>query len=139
MLESRVPVYSIPGKLEVQWAAGAKAIIDGWLNYGVSLADFREAVLVRGLNYAKQNGGRAWVVDSSRANGLFSDEIQKFIGTDVFPAFAKSGIKYFATISSKSSLTNLSIGAYKAKLGPNGMKLLELGSVEQALQWLKAN
>jgi len=117
----------------------AHAIVDGWTSYGVSLAEFREAVLVRGLGYAKQKRGRAWIVDSSRAKGLFSDDIQRFIGTDVFPAFAKAGSKYFATISSSSSLTNLSMGTYKARLGPNGIQLAEPGSVGQALQWLKAN
>ncbi len=139
MLQSKVPVYSIPGKLQVQWAPDAKAIIDCWTSYGVTLAEFREAVLVRGLSHAKQNGGRAWIMDASQASGLFNEDIQKFIGSDVFPSFARSGIKYFVTISSKSSLTNLSIGTYKAKLGPNGIKLLELGSVDQAIQWLKAN
>ena len=37
-------------------------------------------------------------MDSSTAHGAFSQEIQSFIGSDVFPAFAKHGIRYFITL-----------------------------------------
>lgn len=139
MLLQKNAVYSIPGKLNVQWLPQVRAIVDGWQTYAVTLAEFREAVLVRGLSHARQNKGCAWIVDSSAAKGVFSEEIQRFIGSDVFPAFAKNGITHFITISSSSSLTNMSISAYKAKLGPNGIKLVELGSVEQAAEWLAQN
>lgn len=131
-------IHSIPDKLEVTWREDAKAIIDHWISYSVSIDEFKEAVLVKGLNHAKAHGGIAWIVDSSEAHGSFTQEIQAFIGSDIFPAFARNGVKYFITISSKvSSMTNLTVKSYSAKVGPNGLQLLEVNSVNDAVLWLK--
>ena len=133
-------IHSIPGKLEVTWNEDVKAIVDTWVNYFVSLEEFKEAVLVKGLAHAKANGGIAWIVDSSKAELAFSPEIQNFIGTDIFPAFASNGIKYFITITSQvSALTRLNVHTYAAKTGPNGLQLVELNSVDDAVTWLRRN
>lgn len=133
-------IYSIPGKLEVTWRDDVKAVVDTWTTYNVSLEEFKEAVLVKGLNHAKANEAIAWIVDSSTAKGVFSQEIQNFIGSDIFPAFAKNGIKYFITITSKvSALTRMTVQTYSAKTGPHGLKLVELNSVLDAVNWLKFN
>jgi hypothetical protein len=115
------------------------AIIDTWTDYGITLEQFSEAVLQKGLGHAKNNGGKAWIVDSSGAKGNFSKECQAFIETDVFPAFAENGIKYFITIRSKSALTNITIKNYQAKIGPHGIQLVEAQDVQGAIDWLKAN
>ena len=130
-------IHSISGKLNVSWRSDVKAIVDKWLDYGVSLEEFREAVLVKGLNYAKANGGVAWIVDSSTAKGVFSNEIQAFIGSDIFPAFAANGIKYFITVLPENALTQLSVKSYSTKAGPNGLELVEAGSLEAAVDFLK--
>lgn len=131
-------VYNVPGKLDVKWESSVKAIIDTWSSYTISLEDFKEAVLVKGLNYAKSHGGVAWIVDSSQATGSFSQEIQSFIGSDVFPAFAKIGIKYFITINSQvSAITKMTVRSYSSKTGPNGLQLVELNNVNDAIAWLK--
>ena len=133
-------IHSVPEKLEVTWNDEVKAIIDTWSTYHISLEEFKEAVLVKGLDHAKANGGIAWIVDSSKAKGVFTPEIHNFIGTDIFPAFAKNGIKYFITITSQvSAITKLTVRNYSAKTGPNGLKLVELNSVKDAILWLKAN
>lgn len=130
-------VYSLPGKLEVTWDADVKAIIDTWSTYSISLEEFKEAVLVKGLNHAKANKGVAWIVDSSKAQGVFSQEIQGFIGSDIFPQFAKNGIKYFITIDPVVPITRLTVSTYKKKLGPNGIQLVEVPNVAEAKKWLK--
>ncbi|MBT9547933.1 MAG: hypothetical protein IV090_21265 [Candidatus Sericytochromatia bacterium] len=133
-------IFSIPGKLEVSWNPEVFAIIDTWTTYHISLEDFRNAVLVKGLDHAKANHGKAWIVDSSKAVGVFSPEIQAFIGSDIFPAFAKNGIKYFITINSEvSTLTKLTVNRYKAQVGPHGLQLVEVASVDDAILWLKEN
>ena len=133
-------INSIPEKLEVTWNSEVKAIIDTWTTYQISLEEFKEAVLVKGLNYAKANGGIAWIVDSSTAKGVFSQEIQDFIDTVVFPAFAQNGIKYFITITSQvSALTKLTVKNYSAKVSSHGIQLVELDSVKDAIMWLKSN
>lgn len=132
-------VYEIPGKLTVEWNAEVHAIIDTWSSYFTTLEEFKEAVLVKGLNHAKANGGIAWIVDSHTAKGVFSPEIQKFIETDVFPAFAANGIKYFLAINAESAVTRLTVNQYTSKLGPAGIKLLMGTSTEGAIEWLKKN
>ncbi len=104
------------------------------------MEEFSEAVLVKGLNHSKQSNGRAWIVDSSKAEGAFSQEIQKFIETDIFPAFVKNGVKYFITINSKvAPLTRLTVRQYSATAGPLGLQLVEVNSVADAKNWLKEN
>jgi hypothetical protein len=133
-------VHSIPGKLECQWRDDVKAMVDTWTTYSISKEEFREAVLVKGVNHARAHKGIAWIVDSSQAVGTFSQEIQDFIGSDVFPSFAKIGVKYFITITSKvSNLTKMTVSSYSAKTGPNGLKLVDVNNVEDAVAWLKAN
>ncbi len=130
-------IYSVPGKIDVEWNANVKAIVDTWTTYFLTLEEFKEAVLVRGVNHAKANGGVAWIVDSSKAKGVLSQEVQKFIETDIFPVFAKIGIKYFITItSSVSALTRSTINTYSSKAGPCGLELVELNSVDDAILWL---
>ena len=133
-------IHTIPEKMTSMWAADAKAVVDTWLNYNSTLEEFKEAVLEKGINHAKANGGVAWIVDSSKAKGAFPQEIQAFIESDVFPAFAKNGIKYFITINSQvSAITKMTVSSYSAKAGPLGLKLLELNSADDAIEWLKAN
>lgn len=134
-----VPVFEVPGKISVTWEPGVRAIVDTWTTYNVSLAEFKEAVLVKGVGQAKAGRAQAWIVDSSAAKGAFSQEIQAFIGSDVFPTFAAIGIKYFITVTSQSAVTKMSIASYTAKAGPHGLKLVEASSAQGALDWLKAN
>jgi len=131
------PIYNIPKKLEVHWQEDVKAIIDTWSSYFISLQDFSDAVLVHGLNHAKANGAVAWIVDSSKAIGVFSKEIQEYIGSDIFPAFSKNGIKYFITITADSYFTKKTIENYSAKTGPNGLILVEVKNVQDAIDFLK--
>jgi len=133
-------VFDIPGKISGEWNGDVSAMIDTWESYSISLEDFKNAVLVKGVAYASSRGVKAWIVDSSRAKGTFTQEIQDFIGTDVFPKFAKIGVKYFITISSSvSSVTNMTVKNYAAKTGPHGLKLVTVDSVSDALKWLKDN
>ena len=132
-------VYNIGGKLEVKWLPEVKAITDKWHSYAVTLNEFQKAVMDKGLNYAKASNGRAWIADSSEAKGVFSKDIQDYINSDVFPNFSKNGIKYFITIKPKNSLTDLSVKKYSEKVGPNGMKLVETNSLDEAVNYLKFN
>ncbi|MBN2714824.1 MAG: hypothetical protein JXX14_03150 [Deltaproteobacteria bacterium] len=130
-------IFQIEGKLTVSWRDDVKAIVDKWLDYGVTLDEFKNAVLTKGLDKAKAGGGVAWIVDSSTANGVFSQEIQDFIGTDVFPAFTRNGIKYFITILPTSAITKLTVKNYSRKAGPNGLELIEVQSLDAAIEFLK--
>ena len=132
-------ITQIPGKMVETWNDEVKAVVDTWTSYGVKLDEFKEAVLGKGLAHSKLHQGRAWIVDSSKAVGSFSSEIQDFIGTEVFKSFAKGGVKYFITITSASAVTKLTIRSYSAKVGPSGIQLVEVASVEDAVDWLKVH
>jgi len=131
-------INEIPGKMISTWEADVKAVLDTWSDYYISLDEFKDAVLNKGLNFAKTNGCTAWIVDSSTASGVFPSEIQNFIGTDVFPTFFKNGVKFFITIKPEViGLTTLNVSAYSAKAGPAGIKLVDVSSVEDAKMWLR--
>jgi hypothetical protein len=138
-MEALKHIFSIPGYLDVSWSNEVKAVVDRWTNYAVTLDQFKDAILNKGLGYAKTHGGLAWIVDSSPAKGAFTQECQNFIASDIFPAFNKHGIKYFITITSQSAVTRMTIKSYQAKAGPNGFQLVETASVEDAIEWLKQN
>ena len=132
-------IYSIPGKLVVTWEASVRAVVDTWTDYEITVEEFKTAVLEKGLGYAKANRGQAWIVDSRTSVGNFTGECQAFIDSDIFPAFAASGIKYFITIKSENPLTNLTIRSYQAKTGPHGLQLVEVSNIEDAVEWLREN
>jgi hypothetical protein len=128
--------HAIPGKLTCCWDDRSGAIVDTWQHYFVSLAEFKEAVMKKGVDFARAHRAKAWIVDSSGAKGVFSQEIQDYIASDVFKKFAEIGIKHFITINSQSTVTNMTIKSYTAKAGPCGLQLVELASADLAITWL---
>ena len=131
-------VHEIPGTVVVEFNDDARAMIDTWSNYLIKAPQFREAILTKGLAYAKTHRARAWVMDATRAKGAFPEEVQKLIETEVFKAFAAAGIKYFITIkSTASTITNMSIKSFIAHAGPSGIQMLEVPDQSKAIAWLK--
>lgn len=130
-------LHTVPGKLQANWLPEHRAMLDEWESYFVTLAEFQTAVMQKGLTLSKARKGRAWIVDSRNAKGVFADEIQAYIGSTVFPAFMAAGVKFFITIRSKvSSATNLTIARYERQAGPAGIQLVTVDSLEQALAFL---
>ena len=130
-------VHEIPGTLLVEWNDEVKATIDTWSTYSITVQQFREAILEKGVANAKAQGGRAWVMDASKAKGAFPSDVQKLIEAEVLPTFAKIGVKYFFTVKSASAITNMSIKTYSAHMGPCGIEMVEVPGVAAAVAWLK--
>jgi len=130
-------VHEIPGVLVVEWNEEAKTMVDTWSNYTITAAQFRDAVLGKGVAWARVHGGRAWIVDSSKTKGAMPAEVQKLIETEVFKTFKSIGVKYFVTIKSGSAITNMSISSYSAHVGPAGIQLVEIPDKDKAIAWLK--
>ncbi len=84
-------IQEIHGKMISTWEADVNAVLDTWTNYHVTLDEFKDTVLIKGLDFSKTHGGIAWIVDSSNAKGVFSQEIQEFIASDVFQTFFVTG------------------------------------------------
>jgi hypothetical protein len=133
-----VKVHEIPGTLVVEWNEDAKAMIDTWSSYIITVPQFREAILGKGMSYAKAHGGRAWVMDGTKAQGAMSKDVQSLIEAEVFKAFAAIGIKYFVTIkSTESALANSAIKRFVSHLGPSGIQMVEVPNQRKAIEWLK--
>jgi len=131
-------VTEIPGVLAIEWDDQVKTTIDTWSNYGITVAQFRNAILEKGVANARLHGGRAWIMDASKVQGAFPQEIQDLIAKEVFKTFASIGIKYFITIKSAgSAITNMSIKRYTAHLGPCGIQMVEVADRGKAIEWLR--
>lgn len=131
-------IHDIPGVLLVEWNDETRAMIDNWSSYTIQVPQFREAILEKGVAYAKAHGGRAWVMDATNAKGAFPAAVQKLIETEVFKTFAAIGVKYFITIKSAgSAITNMSIRSFTAHLGPCGIQMVEVPDQKSAIAWLK--
>ncbi len=133
-------IHSIQKKLEVTWCEDVKAIVDTWQSYFIEQFEFEQSVLNKGLEHAKANGGIAWIVDSSKAIGTMPQFMIDFIDDTIFPAFAENGIKYFITISSGASvIAKKTVVKYSEKTHQNGLKLVEVSNMEDAIKWLNDN
>jgi len=130
-------IHKIKGKMNAEWWSDINAVLDTWENPTVSLDEYRDAVLVKELNHARKNGGVAWIVDSRKAKTSFPEDIQKFINTEVFPNFARSGIKYFITINPDSDETYHTVDNYYSRISPSGLELVEAKSLQDAETFLK--
>lgn len=131
-------IQEINGKMKSTWESDVISVLDTWTTYNITLDEFKEAILNKGMAFAKAHGGIAWIVDSSKAKGVFSKEIQDFIGSSVFPTFVQNGIKYFITIKPDvPGLTSMTVSNYSAKAGPAGIKLIDVKNVADAKMWLR--
>jgi len=92
-------IYEIPGTLIVEWDDEVKTTFDTWSSYSITVPEFREAILNKGLSNARAHGGRAWVMDATKAKGVFTPEIQKLIEL----RFSKPSRQPASSISSPSS------------------------------------
>jgi hypothetical protein len=129
-------LYEVSGKLQVEWVEDVRAIWDKWLSYAVTLEEFREGIMVKGVENAKRHGAVAWIADGSNAQGVFSPDIQNYIATEVFRTFSTIGIKYFISVQPKSALARLGAKRYESQVGPHGIQLVEVASFEGALAFL---
>lgn len=130
-------VHEVPGTLVVEWNDEVRAMVDTWSSYGITVPQFRDAILNKGLTYAKTHGGRAWVMDATAAKGAMGEDVQKLIEAEVFKAFAAIGIKYFITIKSGSAITNMSIKNFTSHVGPCGIQMVEVPDRNKAIAWLR--
>ena len=132
-------VYENPGKVRVEWEPSVRTMVDTWGSLAeVTVADFREAVLVQSLPYGIAHGVQAYIVDNSAALGAFSQEVVDFISCEVHPAVAQGGVKFLVTIESKESpLANITARKYKDTLKPFGVQLATATTLAEAMSWLE--
>lgn len=133
---SKQLLAEVKGKVTSTWVSEHRLVLDEWQNFFVGLAEFRKAIFETSLPAAVRLGVRAWIVDSRNAKGVLSDEVQEFIAKVGHKTFAAQGIQHFITIRATSATANLSIQRFERVVGPSGMKLVTVDSVEDAVEYL---
>ena len=131
-------IHEIPGKLTTEWNPEVRAIIDTMTTYRITIEELRITFLEKGLKHAKANNGQAWIVDLRNASGLFHQEQLDLINIEIFPALKKNGIKYFIPIMPENNIfAEETVKKYSSMTGMNGLQMIEVNNVDQAILWLK--
>jgi hypothetical protein len=130
-------IAQIPNKLETEWCDDVKAVWDKWKSFFLTLEEFSQAIMTNALEFARSHKAVAWIADASEAKGVFPQEIQDYISQQVFKAFAEIGIKYFISVQPKSAVSKLGVKRYESQLGPNGLELVEVATIEGAFAFLQ--
>jgi hypothetical protein len=127
----------VPGKVASFWYQTEAVVVDEWESLFITLADFKKAIFETALPQAKKFGATAWIVDTRAAKGVLPDEVQAFIGGGGHKLFANAGIKYFITVRPKSATAALSLQRVEKQVGPNGMQLVSVDSIDEAFKFLQ--
>ena len=137
----RKTVYEVSGILKGEHDTTYGSMIDSWQSMLISADQFKDHIFEIGVPYAKANQVTAWIVDTSKAKGVFKKEVLELIDKEVAPAFAGIGIKHFITITPESALTKLTVNKIEQlnSADQHGMHVFSLPSTDSALQWLQDN
>lgn len=133
----KTKIYEIPGKMVSHYyPPEEKTIIDSWTELNASFEDWKKTIYEIGiLDFAPKNGVTTWITDTSRATGIFDNQIQDFRKDVSAAAMAKSGIKLFFTVLSSSALSTLSVRKTSKVYGGHGeMKSMAVSSLEEAFE-----
>ena len=128
---------TVPGKVVSSWLPEERVVIDTWESFFISLPDFRTAIFETALPAAVALGADAWIVDTHDARGVFSDDVQHFIATKGHALFAERGIRYFITVRPRRTAPGLSLQHVEDTVGPAGMQLVTVDSVDAALAFVR--
>ena len=135
--ETRTKIFELPNKLLVEWHSEARAIIDTWSSYHVTKEEYEEALMLEGLEHAREKGALAWIADARTATGAFSKELNEYIQKEVLPQFVAVGIKYFITINSTNPDARINVNRFAAMADSLGLQTIKAGSLESSIDWLK--
>lgn len=132
----KTKIYEIPGKMVSHYYPEEKIIIDSWTELNASFEDWKKTIYEIGiLDFAPKNGVTTWITDTSRATGIFDNQIQDFRKDVSAAAMAKSGIKLFFTVLSSSALSTLSVRKTSKVYGGHGeMKSMAVSSLDEAFE-----
>ncbi|MBD3409649.1 MAG: hypothetical protein GF419_05525 [Ignavibacteriales bacterium] len=133
-------LYEYPGRALVEWNAETNALVIHVYNYSGTVEVFREIVVERLFGLTKEKSPNAWIVDSSAATGAFQARSREILETEVFPAVASLGVGYLLVIpSAVSPLATMTVESYAAGAEDIGITTVEVGSVAEAIEWLRRN
>lgn len=130
-----VEIYELPGILRVDWIPEVRAVLDTWDSYLIAGEQFAE-VIARAIAFARENGARAWIVDSSVATHCLPAEVQG-LSSSVFQRFHEIGITDFVSIPPETTLARMSFDKITTNAGPFGIRLHDVADVDDAIALLR--
>ena len=127
-------IYQVAGFMQGLHDPRHQAILDTWSSLLITQEQFKKSIYDIGVKFAQTNGVKYWIVDTSKAVGVFKKEVQAFIDSTVAPKFAEIGIVYFFIVLPQSAIAKLS-AKHIAKINDEqkGMQTVQVRSVEEAL------
>lgn len=133
-------LYHIPGKVIGHHHPEINSIIDTWDSLLISLDDWRSTIYEVGIvDYAPRNGVKAWIIDTSKSQGVFKPEVQEFREKVARPKLAENGVRHLFVVLPATALGKLS-AKKTARLygGQKSMKSHYVTSIQEAVNILKA-
>ena len=114
-------------------------IIDTRGSLLISLDDWQSTIYDIGIvDFAPKNGVKAWIIDTSKSQGVFKPEVQEFREQVARPKLAENGVKHLFVVLPATALGKLS-AKKTARLygGQSTMKSHHVASVAEAIDILK--
>lgn len=133
-------IHTIPDRVKITWRDDINAITEAWTSCDVTVDEFKEAILIKGLGYARDHAARAFIVDTSLCTDSFSGEVEEFIKTTLLPALADNLIKYYITTDLNfHEIAKAGISSLPRESGPGSLETLHVHGIKDAVMWLKEN
>ncbi len=128
-------VYEKPGYVKTEVDSSLKAVIVYWENlYDGQIV--KESCLAQ-LEQVKAGKVNKVIVESSKADGVPPQDVQEWFGKELFPQFNANGVKAIITVVPESALTKLAAKRWKNTGSPFGFDMLEVDSLETAIEQAK--
>jgi len=106
----------------------------------VTLEDIEYSCLKISFPFARENNAFAWIIDLSNTTGVLLPNYYDFLEEKIFSKLHETPIRYYFPINtSKSFVSQHSARKYYSKVTKYGVQLIEVNSIEEALEWLKNN
>lgn len=132
-------LYKIPNMMVGHYHPEINAIIDTWESLHASLEEWKATVFEIGIvDFAPKNGVRTWIIDTSKASGVFGQDVQEFRQNVAGPKLEQNGVKYMFVVTSQEALGALSSGR-TARIYKSGSKMqsFQVKSIQEAMDILK--
>ncbi len=132
-------IYSIPGKMVGHHHPDINCIVDSWTSLFVTLDEWKSTVYDIGItDYAPRNGVTSWIIDTSKASGVFKPEIQEFRTNVARPKLEENGVTRLFVVLPASAIGKLSARKTAKLYDAKGiLKAYDVMSIEEAFDIIK--
>ena len=131
-------LYRVEGKVVGHHHPEINTIIDTWDSLLISLEEWKATIFDIGIvDYAPKNGVIAWIIDTSKSEGVFTPEVQKFREEVARQTLADNGVRHLFVVHSESALGKLAARRTSGLYKGTQMKAHNVASIDEALAILR--